>query len=221
MNDEQRIIDGNEPSLRELVVDAKALELPGDRVDVIRARLRAELDVPVRRPRRRLAWVLAAAAVLLVGVAAAALRWSANPTPAPPAPSAVAPPPTASVEPPPSALPPAPSVTAPTTAAVSATPPPPAPKPVASEDAFVIEDRILRDARAALATDPARALTLTEEHARRYPHGMLSQEREVIAIEALAKQGRTVDAKTRASAFERAYPNSAYRARVAQLVGDE
>ncbi len=78
------------------------------------------------------------------------------------------------------------------------------------------EVALLDSARAALATDPRRALTLTQEHARRFPHGALSQEREVIAIEALSKLGQTSAAKARGSDFERHYPGSAHQPKIDQ-----
>jgi hypothetical protein len=76
------------------------------------------------------------------------------------------------------------------------------------------EYRLLRSARQALAVDSAKALDLTQEHVRRFPHGMLTQEREAIAVEALVQLGRPVQAKTRGQAFLAAYPVSPYRSRV-------
>jgi hypothetical protein len=78
------------------------------------------------------------------------------------------------------------------------------------------EVALLDAARSALATDPRRALTLTQEHARRFPHGALSQEREVIAIDALSKLGQTDAAKARGSDFERRYPGSAHQPKIDQ-----
>ncbi len=73
------------------------------------------------------------------------------------------------------------------------------------------EAQLLERARTALSADPARALALTEQHRAHFPAGVLAQEREVIAIEALKRLGRTDDAAQRAAAFARRYPNSAYR----------
>lgn len=78
------------------------------------------------------------------------------------------------------------------------------------------EAALLDSARSALSTDPQRALALTQEHARRFPHGALSQEREVIAIEALTKLGQTDAAKARGSDFERRYPGSAHQPKIDQ-----
>ncbi len=76
------------------------------------------------------------------------------------------------------------------------------------------EYKLLRSARGALSTDPSRALTLTDEHKRRFSGGMLSQEREAIAIEALARVGRRAEAATRLARFARQFPNSPYRGRL-------
>jgi hypothetical protein len=75
---------------------------------------------------------------------------------------------------------------------------------------------LLRDARQSLARSPERTLALTAEHLRRYPRGILDQEREALAIEALAKLGRYEEARTRVRAFDQAYPGSPYRARIGQ-----
>ena len=76
------------------------------------------------------------------------------------------------------------------------------------------EASLLRSARQALARSPERTLSLTDEHLRRYPHGILDQEREALAIEALTALGKDDEARTRARGFQRAYPDSPYRARI-------
>jgi hypothetical protein len=80
------------------------------------------------------------------------------------------------------------------------------------------ETALLRDARLALNSDPARALALTEQHRREYPNGGFSQEREVIAITALARLGRTSEARSRADRFRSAHPTSPYIERVNRAV---
>lgn len=80
------------------------------------------------------------------------------------------------------------------------------------------ETSLLRSARHALATAPNRTLSLTDEHLRRYPHGMLDQEREALAIEALVNLGRISEARARAQTFERAYPDSPHRARIQHVL---
>jgi hypothetical protein len=73
------------------------------------------------------------------------------------------------------------------------------------------EAALLEQARHALRSDPARALSLTEQHQLRFPNGALKQEREVIAIEALRRLGRSDQSSERARLFQNQYPDSAHR----------
>ena len=77
---------------------------------------------------------------------------------------------------------------------------------------------LLARAQRALRLAPAQALSLAAESARRFPAGVLSQEREVIAIEALVRLGRMAEARDRAEAFARRFPRSAHVRRLATLV---
>lgn len=99
--------------------------------------------------------------------------------------------------------------------ATSDSSPAPAHAPAASPPS---ETALLRDARLALNGDPARALALTEQHRQEYPNGGFAQEREVIAITALARLGRTSEARSRAERFRSAYPTSPYIERVDRAV---
>lgn len=65
-----------------------------------------------------------------------------------------------------------------------------------------------------LKADPTRALALTNQHRQLYPVGALSEEREVIAIEALARLGALEAARTRAEQFISSFPRSAHFPRV-------
>ncbi|HLK41360.1 MAG TPA: hypothetical protein VKU41_31635 [Polyangiaceae bacterium] len=88
--------------------------------------------------------------------------------------------------------------------------PPPAPTPSAASS-LAAERAILDRARASLASnDGKRALALTEDHARRYPLGLLGEEREAIAIQALVLEGRYDEARARAARFEARSPNSLF-----------
>ena len=89
-------------------------------------------------------------------------------------------------------------------------------KPAATDP--VAEARLLQRAQDALAANPAEALSLCGEHAKRFPGGILSQEREVIIIQAMAGMGRLSEAKTRAEQFRRAHPRSAYLRRIENLL---
>lgn len=83
------------------------------------------------------------------------------------------------------------------------------------------EIQLLQRAQDALGSDPARALDLASRHAARFPSGSLSQEREVIAIDALVRLGRRDEARARAAAFAERLPSSAHRARIEALVAGE
>jgi hypothetical protein len=76
------------------------------------------------------------------------------------------------------------------------------------------ESALLRQAQAQLKSNPARALALTQEHRRRFPKGALAQEREVIAIDALARLGQGSEAQKRARDFDQRYPGSAHQRRI-------
>ncbi|MET0792442.1 MAG: hypothetical protein ABW061_13055, partial [Polyangiaceae bacterium] len=65
----------------------------------------------------------------------------------------------------------------------------------------------------------AAALVLAAEHAREFPAGVLTQEREVIAIDALLRLGRRSEAEARAASFHRQFPASAHGRRVDVLLG--
>jgi hypothetical protein len=108
------------------------------------------------------------------------------------------------------------SSAAPTPATPSATAP--ASVPSAQGLGAPSEIELLRDARFALKQSPARALELTDEHARRYARGKLVQERELIAISALVALGRRTAALSRGANFERAFPQSPYREQVSDLL---
>jgi hypothetical protein len=73
------------------------------------------------------------------------------------------------------------------------------------------EADLLEQARTALKSDPSRALARANEAAQRYPRGVLVQEREVLAIQALRRLGRGAEADRRAEAFAKAFPGSAFQ----------
>jgi hypothetical protein len=138
----------------------------------------------------------------------------AGPPPAPTPTHAVAPP-SADVKPPAAFATPTPTapaseairgdaspLTAPSTTAKLPTKPTP--------PARASEAELLEQARAAMKVDPARALQRANEHAAHFPGGVLVQEREVIAIQALRKLGRSAEADRRATAFAKAFPGSAF-----------
>lgn len=82
----------------------------------------------------------------------------------------------------------------------------------------VDELSILHRAQGALRRNPAEALALGARHEREFPGGALAQEREVIAIDALLRMGRSAEATARAQRFAARYPGSAHAQRVEQLL---
>jgi hypothetical protein len=134
----------------------------------------------------------------------------------PPAPAVIQLPPVAVAPPAPVAEPePAPVAEAPA--------PAPAPKPVVAAPAPTTPDAevaLLKSAMAAQAKgDAALALSLSQQHLKRFPHGNFEQEREVIAIEALVGLGRSGEAKKRADSFAKNFPTSTHLLKVESLVG--
>jgi len=80
------------------------------------------------------------------------------------------------------------------------------------------EGALLLRARRELASNPAAALALTAEDARRFPDGALAPEREVLAIEALKRLSRLSEARARLSAFHARFPQSPHLARLDALI---
>jgi len=76
---------------------------------------------------------------------------------------------------------------------------------------------LLRDARIALRTNPSEALALAEQHRTSFAQGAMVQERELIAISALARLGRHTAVLARAAQFERDFPGSPYRKQISLL----
>jgi hypothetical protein len=90
-----------------------------------------------------------------------------------------------------------------------AMPPPAAPVPTEME--------LLNRAQASLRANPGAALEALELHVTLHPSGVLAQEREVLAIEALYRLRRGAEAERRASRFESRWPSSAQIRRVQVL----
>lgn len=79
---------------------------------------------------------------------------------------------------------------------------------------------LLRRAKADARSAPAHALELVAEHEQRFPNGVLVEEREVIAIEALLASGQRAASEARAARFFARFPNSAHARRVHALLED-
>jgi hypothetical protein len=79
------------------------------------------------------------------------------------------------------------------------------------------ELELLRAAQLALPNAPANALEYIQAHARAYPHGVLEQERELLAIEALLVRHEFKAAHARAQAFSTSFPRSVHARRLERL----
>ncbi len=154
-----------------------------------------------------LGWGAGSTVVVSSVVIAVALQ---RPTEPPPAPAALVAVHQVSNKTPPKPADPAP--------APEITVPNPAPHAVKEAPASWDEPQLIEKARRALAADPRRALLLTQEHQRRFPAGALGVERDVIALEALARSGQTAEARRRALLFEAKYPKSIHLPRVSALL---
>lgn len=105
------------------------------------------------------------------------------------------------------------------TAAPSAQPPPAQPGAAAPTNVEEgAEIALLRDASAAISSDPGRALALVDEAERRFVRSDLGQEREMIRVQALIAAGRRDEAVARGRALLTRNPSSAHRPRLEQLL---
>ena len=75
------------------------------------------------------------------------------------------------------------------------------------------EAELLRAGRRALSTDPKRTLTLMSQHRTRFSHGILAEERELLAQEALRALGRTEEATQKERQFQSRFEDSPYSPR--------
>jgi hypothetical protein len=92
---------------------------------------------------------------------------------------------------------------------------------LSDHDRSLAETRLLEQAADALRRgDASHALRLTAEHASEYPRGALTEERERIAIEALARSGQLGAARARARRFRTRFPGSTYHRRLEVLLSE-
>jgi hypothetical protein len=97
--------------------------------------------------------------------------------------------------------------------------PPPSDPPLLTSKGPEEEVALMERAHRAMRGGDARsALTLVGEHEKVWADGLLVQEREVIAIEALVKLGRDAQARERAQRFHRKFPTSSHRLRVEAIL---
>jgi hypothetical protein len=89
-----------------------------------------------------------------------------------------------------------------------------------SQNQFAAERRLLDLARGALEReDPAALLAATGQHEKRYPNGILSQEREAMAIRGLMMLGQRREARERATRFGVRFPDSVLLPSIESIVG--
>ena len=90
-----------------------------------------------------------------------------------------------------------------------------APRP----DLLRAESALLTEARAQLRSGkPAGAQAALDKLQQQFPKGMLTQEREVLAIEVLSARGNTEGAARRARAFVKQYPKSPHSANLTRFL---
>jgi hypothetical protein len=68
--------------------------------------------------------------------------------------------------------------------------------------------------------DFATALRLVAEHARRFPSGVLSEQREALRVRSLAGAGRNAEAQRAAEVFAKRFPRSVLLPRLQKLAGE-
>jgi hypothetical protein len=80
------------------------------------------------------------------------------------------------------------------------------------------ETALVQRAEGWLARDPSAALRLANEHRQRFARGILSEEREVVAIDALLRLGRRDAAEQRAQLFFASHEGSLHARRIRRLL---
>jgi hypothetical protein len=92
--------------------------------------------------------------------------------------------------------------------------------PAAHDESLAAERRLLDGAYAALAAGrSAAAFDALEDHARTFPRGKLGEEREALWIRALARAGRSEEARERAAQFRATHPHSLLLPSIEETVG--
>ena len=179
------------------------------------------------------AWLKVVVPLALLALGGGAYFVVHRPPAARPVPVLVAPAPVDTVA---SDLPVTPELTLPAVMEPTAVLAPPTPKPVATHQAapfaqtlptvspappsIEAETSLLLAAQTSLKDgDGARALSLLDEHARRFPNGALGEERDATRVLALCATGRASEARAAGQAFLAAHPRSPAAARVRTSCG--
>jgi hypothetical protein len=239
-HDPPRLADASDdPALRDALRAAR--DVAPDAAQIERMRQRLPRGAPPTGGDGASPWRRAWPVVGVAGAALVAAALARSPASSPPlGPPAVVPRP-ASVEvvvAPPPAAPPPPAVPPPATAArVEAPHPPPIARarvahPVATSptpapalatvcDEAEETERLQRAQGALRAGRWSDALTACADDGRVCARGPLSEERERLWIEALARSGRDAEARARWGAFRRLYPDSSHGERLRALWPDD
>ena len=97
---------------------------------------------------------------------------------------------------------------------------PPPPTHDAEQASYGAELELMRSAHVAYARhDFTSALLLAGEHARRFPGGLLTEEREALRVRSLLGAGRLAEARRAAAAFASRFPRSVLAHRLEAEVG--
>ncbi len=194
------------------ILAARGVILPPHRP----VQLRAPLPTPAARRRGPLRIAFAASVLVAVGAvgAFAALGGRTAHAPESVAPLPLRPTPAMgpNVVDDPSREPPAP---APTTERSPVARPPRLARATSDGDPFTAGLELLQRAHAAYTRhDFPGALMMVEEHARRFPKGLLTEQREALRVRSLASAGRADEAHRAAAAFAVRFPRSVLLPRV-------
>jgi hypothetical protein len=92
------------------------------------------------------------------------------------------------------------------------------PQPGARGSGDPAEMQGIAEAEQLLSSDPARALAISRQLRTRFPQGYFVEERAYVEVMALLELGRTAEARAKADAFGRAYPNGPYSRRVRDAI---
>lgn len=109
------------------------------------------------------------------------------------------------------------ATTAPTTTTPTTTPTP-TPTPAGESDGLAKEVALLEKARGALDHDPSSTLATLDAHAAEFPNGTLGMERELLAVDALRRLGRTGEARARGEGLLGRARGSIYEERVRSML---
>jgi len=211
------------PELEELFDRARQEQPPPELLEQVCGGLDGQLATPLSPSSSPWALKLALTSLAL-GVIAASAVWlhGMGSTPTTPA----VPPRLSAQRAAPDAPPPVAMAAAPAPAQAPVEPPvspqtePPPSRPRLRPSPLPSEAELLDRAQAASRHSPARALALTRRHARLYPHGVLAQEREALAIRALVQLRQVAAARRSFERFASQWPRSAHLHRLRQLVSE-